>query len=168
MNMETDPRELAYGEKKTMLQTIYLNEEDTNDDVARAIVMNLQEPNQELVYKIVNALGKEMSIYFYNKTKCIEENGGLLTFDRTRRRSPGGVFMYLINRDESLPQETVKEIFFDVSQKSKKKKVIEIKERRRRHNEILKERLIKEGLLSTLNNNNTIYPGSYQQEPPTF
>merc|ERR1719394_182984 len=41
----------------------------------------------------------------------VEETGGLMTLDGSRRRTPGGVYMFLIRNDKTIDKETVDAIF---------------------------------------------------------
>ncbi|XP_073981050.1 phosphorylated adapter RNA export protein-like isoform X2 [Rhodnius prolixus] len=111
--------------------------------VAEQIRVNLQEPNGDLI-------GVRKALLVYQKTRMIEESGGMLVHDGSRRRTPGGVFFHLITTDKNIPKTVIKEIFYDIAQENKKKKNEEARERRKKTNNELKEFLIREGLLSTL------------------
>lgn len=68
----------------------------------------------KLVYfvgRIVDIIGKEKAIDFFQKTKKIEEGGGMLIMNGSRRRTAGGVYLWLVKNDEHIPREKIREIF---------------------------------------------------------
>ncbi|CAH1401689.1 unnamed protein product [Nezara viridula] len=132
------------------IKPINVEEENSVENIVNQISENLREPNKELISEIISALGIVRTMQYYNKTRIIEQQGGLCCKDGSRRRKPGGVFFHLIYHDTSV-SESIKQIFSNEARKKYKMKKIEIKERRRKHNEELKERLIKEGLLMISN-----------------
>ena len=62
------------------------------------IATTLNEPNIALIEKIVNVLGIRRVTYYLQQTLRIEAEGGMLTRDRSRRRSLGGVFFRTIKQ----------------------------------------------------------------------
>lgn len=60
---------------------------------------------QEAIVKAVQLAGKEMCITLFNETKRIEEEGGMLICNKTRRRTPGGVFLTLFRQNRSISDE---------------------------------------------------------------
>lgn len=128
-----------------------INEDNNSvENIVDQISENLREPNKELIGEIITALGVVRTMQYYNKTRMIEQQGGLYCKDGSRRRKPGGVFFHLIFHDTSV-SETIKQIFNNEARKKYKLKKIEIRERRIKHNQELKQRLIKEGLLMISN-----------------
>jgi len=87
---------------------------------AQEIANQLQEPNTELIKKIVSVLGIERVSEYLQKTLTIEAEGGMMTIDGERRRSPGGVFFYVVKSE--LSKDERKQIFpkFPVTQPKKK------------------------------------------------
>lgn len=71
----------------------------------------------------MDIIGKEKAIHFFQKTRKIEEDGGMLIMNGSRRRTTGGVYFWLVKNDKHIPQEKIREIF-DYDQK-------EISEQRR-------------------------------------
>lgn len=89
--------------------------------------------------RIVDIIGKEKSIEFYKKTKEIEEDGGLLIMNGSRRRTPGGVYFYLVKNDEHIPQEQIREIFsLDKKEANHTKKKINSARLREKSNQLMK------------------------------
>jgi phosphorylated adapter RNA export protein len=56
------------------------------------LVQALQEPNTDLLTKVLRILGQDRCAAILADTLQREANGGMLTKDGTRRRTPGGVF----------------------------------------------------------------------------
>ncbi len=72
----------------------------TIDTLAEA----LQEPNRPLLTQVLRLLGTDRTTAILAETLTCEANGGMLTKDGTRRRTPGGVFFQLV-RQQASPQE---------------------------------------------------------------
>src|SRR5215472_3310665 len=71
----------------------------TADEVEQTIAERLGETEAEplqLLHKVVKKLGPEQALAFLKETQEIEAQGGLLLPDGSRRRTPGGVFFYLV------------------------------------------------------------------------
>ena len=69
------------------------------DETAANIAQQLGETDpipQEQIRRIVERLGAEAALTFLRETLEIEAQGGMLLPDRSRRRTPGGVFFYLV------------------------------------------------------------------------
>ena len=64
----------------------------------------LQESNLLLLKQILKLLGPDRTHTILTETLHCEANGGMLTKDGTRRRTPGGVFFQLV-RQQASPQE---------------------------------------------------------------
>src|SRR5713226_5776566 len=64
----------------------------------------LQEPNRPLLTQVLRVLGTDRTTAILTETLQCEANGGMLTTDGTRRRTPGGVFFQLV-RQQARPQE---------------------------------------------------------------
>ncbi len=71
----------------------------TADEVEQTIAEHLGETEPEplkLLRKVVKKLGPEQALAFLKETQEIEAQGGLLLPDGSHRRTPGGVFFYLV------------------------------------------------------------------------
>jgi len=64
----------------------------------------LQEPNRPLLTQVLQILGPDRTTAVLTDTLHCEANGGLLTTDGTRRRTPGGTFFQLV-RQQARPHE---------------------------------------------------------------
>jgi hypothetical protein len=56
----------------------------------------LQEPNRPLLTQVLRVLGQDRCAAILADTLTCEANGGMLTKDGTRRRTPGGVFFQIV------------------------------------------------------------------------
>jgi hypothetical protein len=63
---------------------------------------------RSLIIRIVKELGQERTLALLDETMQIEANGGMLLPDGSRRRTPGGVFFFLVK--ERLTQAGEKQI----------------------------------------------------------
>jgi PHAX RNA-binding domain len=61
-----------------------------------ALAQTLQEPNRPLLALILRRLGPARTLDFLTQTLHCEAQGGLLTTNGARRRTPGGTFLYLV------------------------------------------------------------------------
>jgi hypothetical protein len=75
-------------------------EELTVDKLAEV----LQETNRPLLMQVLRTLGTDRTIALLTQTLHCEANGGMLTRDGTRRRTPGGTFFQVVRKQAS-PQE---------------------------------------------------------------
>jgi hypothetical protein len=78
----------------------------TTDEVEQTIAEQLGESEPEplqLLRKVVKKLGPEQALAFLKETQEVEAQGGLLLPDGSRRRTPGGVFFYLVRTKAPKP-----------------------------------------------------------------
>ena len=64
----------------------------------------LREPKRMLLMNVLRTLGVDRTTAILADTLTCEANGGMLTKDGTRRRTPGGVFFQLV-RERATTQE---------------------------------------------------------------
>ncbi|XP_077269629.1 phosphorylated adaptor for RNA export isoform X1 [Temnothorax americanus] len=95
----------------------------TDADVATDITTKLGERKEVLIRRVVDIIGKQKAIDFFQKTKKIEEHGGMLIMNGSRRRTAGGVYFWLVKNDKHIPQEKIREIFYyDQKESSEQRK----------------------------------------------
>ncbi|PIK57172.1 putative phosphorylated adapter RNA export protein [Apostichopus japonicus] len=97
-------------------------------DLAGKIAYSLQEPKREMVKTVVDELGVEKVMSVWEETWDLEQHGGMMVNNGSRRRTPGGVFFQLLKTDPDIPKEK-KDIIFAMSNFQSKQ---EGKSRRRR------------------------------------
>lgn len=71
-------------------------EDDRVAKVVAELARRLQEPKVELLERCVTVLGIPQCLKLLGMVEDIEANGGLMTLDKSRRRTPGGVFFYIL------------------------------------------------------------------------
>jgi hypothetical protein len=69
---------------------------NTSRTLVSTIANTLQEPNVDLVRRVVRVLGETRAQAVLEETLTIEAAGGLLIADQSRRRTPGGVFFHVV------------------------------------------------------------------------
>lgn len=77
-----------------------------------AALNETEERSQALIARSVAALGIEAAQALRAETERIEAAGGLLTVDGSRRRTPGGVYMFLLKQQltEAGKKDVLKQI----------------------------------------------------------
>jgi hypothetical protein len=74
---------------------------DQTKDVVTTIATQLGETEPQpigTIHRIVKRLGTETALAFLAETQQLEAQGGLMLPDGSRRRTPGGVFFYLVKQ----------------------------------------------------------------------
>jgi len=89
------------------------------DELAARVASYLQEPNVGLVLSTLTHLGIPETLKFVRMTAEKEEEGGVLTVNLKRQRSPGGTFFFLMK--EGVDEEMRKKVFMDVKGKEYKR-----------------------------------------------
>ncbi|XP_053677302.1 phosphorylated adapter RNA export protein [Anopheles nili] len=88
-----------------------LEEDCTDEKFAIELAEKLCEAHTELLTRVVVTLGREIPLKLFKETQKIEADGGMLVMKGWRRRTPGGVFLFLLKHCEHVDQETKKNIF---------------------------------------------------------
>ncbi|XP_035226755.1 phosphorylated adapter RNA export protein-like [Stegodyphus dumicola] len=83
----------------------------TETSAAWKIVNVLNEKKKYLIFRVVKILGIEKAMKLLKMTEEIEDNGGMMIKNNTRRRTPGGVYFQLIKNDKSIDKEVLNKIF---------------------------------------------------------
>ncbi|KAG8230478.1 hypothetical protein J437_LFUL013519 [Ladona fulva] len=108
----------AYKPGPKILEPLATTVNDNDEEVAKDIAAKLNEEKEDLItvlstVKVVRILGKERSIGLFDRTKKIEEDGGMTTLQGSRRRTPGGIFLFLLKQDHNISQKEKQIIFAD-------------------------------------------------------
>ncbi|EFN79885.1 phosphorylated adapter RNA export protein [Harpegnathos saltator] len=97
--------------------------ESTDADVATDITTKLCEKKDLLIRRVVDIIGKKKAIDFFQETRTIEENGGMMIMNGSRRRTTGGIYFWLVKNNKHIPQEKIREIFdYDQKESNEQKK----------------------------------------------
>lgn len=98
-------------------------------DIAKDIANKLYEEKEDLILKILETVGKEKCFELFNKTQEIEADGGMLILNQSRRRTPGGVFLYMTRMDEFITKEQRDAIFGEADKKNKDQRKLQRKKK---------------------------------------
>ncbi|XP_034107125.1 phosphorylated adapter RNA export protein [Drosophila albomicans] len=144
-------------------------------DVAREMARKLYEEKDELLVRVVEILGLEVPLELYKETQRIEADGGMMIKNGRRRRTPGGVFLFLLKHHDSITPAQQKSIFTEDRQNdTKSRKQIETLIRDRKVEELKKCLSDKSTELPSLlirkehdSLNQNYQPGSLSNPPPS-
>lgn len=89
----------------------------------------------------MNILGRDLPIKLFKETQKIESDGGMLIVNGMRRRTPGGVFLFLLKNCDDISKKQKKEIFLEESRKTIKARKLSQNLRRDQKVEELKKSL---------------------------
>ncbi|CAG9858981.1 unnamed protein product [Phyllotreta striolata] len=106
-----EPREIA---------DLTVDKNGEAEDIANEIANKLCEEKVDLVMRVIKVLGKEKAIEIFQETKELEAEGGMLIMNRTRRRTPGGVYFHLVRHDYHITYDQRNEIFGEERRQIKK------------------------------------------------
>ncbi|XP_012061264.1 PREDICTED: phosphorylated adapter RNA export protein [Atta cephalotes] len=113
--------------------------DSTDADVATDITNKLSERKELLIRRVVDIIGKQKAIDFFQKTKKIEEDGGMLIMNGSRRRTAGGIYFWLVKNDKHIPQEKIREIFYyDQKETSEQRRKTGDSGRQKREQELMR------------------------------
>lgn len=94
----------------------------SNEEIAQDIAMKLCEEKDDLLLHAINTIGSEIPMKLFVETQKIELDGGMMTMDGFRRRTPGGVFLFLLKHCTEITKDQKKIIFYDDKKRFEKKK----------------------------------------------
>lgn len=120
-----------------------------------------------LTVRIVNIVGCDLAIRLFKETQKIESDGGMLIVNGMRRRTPGGVYLFLLKNCDDITKKQKKDIFLDDSRKCIKSRKSAQAERRDQEVEELKKSLQIEKELPQLSNRGELLVGALSNPPPS-
>lgn len=110
-----------------------VTKDNTNEELAQDMATKLCEEKDDLLLQAINIVGKEIPMKIFEDTKKIELDGGMMTINGQRRRTPGGVFLFLLKNCPDISEVDKKKIFIqDRKQElSKRRKELDVKLQRK-------------------------------------
>uniref|UniRef100_A0A8D8WEU4 Phosphorylated adapter RNA export protein n=1 Tax=Cacopsylla melanoneura TaxID=428564 RepID=A0A8D8WEU4_9HEMI len=127
------------------------NEDSSEQDLADDIANKLLEIESDLVLRTVQLAGKKEAIHFFEKTQEIEKTGGMWLERQNRRRTPGGIYFFLVKNDRHLPQGVIKTIFDDPRKRILEKQKKNMKKKKKKMERAQKNKELKKKLQDELN-----------------
>jgi len=124
------------GQPKQLLD---ISEEDllekSDDDFALLLAERLGEEKPKLIETLVAEFGKTVAHKLYKLTQKCEQEGGMEINNGARRRTSGGVFLWLFKTDPSIgiDLQLVKKFLAD-TRKEDERKILEAKKRKKEKN----------------------------------
>ncbi|KAJ8717383.1 hypothetical protein PYW08_005782 [Mythimna loreyi] len=152
--------------KPRNLRDLIVSAEDTVQNVADDIADGLSEDKKELLGQIVQGVGANKAIEIYKETQRVEAEGGMLVMNGTRRRTPGGVYFFLLKRDSDVSQEMVNQIFTEDRKETQRKVKRARAKSRQTVMEQLKQSLTDSELPSLLSRGEATVQSEHGSNPP--
>ncbi|XP_043240704.1 phosphorylated adapter RNA export protein-like [Amphibalanus amphitrite] len=119
--------------ESVVLEPLAVTEDSPTEQVAADIALKLREEKPEIIANVVKIIGTKKSIELFEETKSVEEGGGMLVNNWSRRRTPGGVFIQLLKTDPEVTEEQVRDVFReDRRQRDRERKVAKRRRQRAR------------------------------------
>ncbi|PVD37812.1 hypothetical protein C0Q70_00414 [Pomacea canaliculata] len=116
----------------------------TVDEVTYAIAKALKEKKIHLIRKVVEVIGQTKALHLLEETEEKEADGGMLTMNGSRRRTPGGVYLQLLKQQPDVTKEQIDKIFEEENRwflENKKRK--KIRARQRKHQQKIQNTVLK-------------------------
>uniref|UniRef100_A0A914VXT2 Phosphorylated adapter RNA export protein n=1 Tax=Plectus sambesii TaxID=2011161 RepID=A0A914VXT2_9BILA len=104
---KNDPRTSTVSTNYSLeaLQAVDFPEGMTPAELGAKMAQALGEVKPDVIILAVETVGEEKALSLFNDTREAEAVGGILVNDKSRRRTPGGVFLYLLRGDDSISKE---------------------------------------------------------------
>ncbi|XP_065072163.1 uncharacterized protein LOC135696632 [Rhopilema esculentum] len=127
-------RDSRYSQK-TLFKELHASSDLDTGILGREIAHRLGEAKVGLIINVVRVLGFKSAMKILEETRRIERRGGMLTTDRSRRRTPGGVYIYCLKEKGYASKEEVELIF-----KEEKERLKEIAKRKKKDQNLRKRK----------------------------
>jgi hypothetical protein len=114
--MEEGASSMDEQEREAQQHALHARRVEVTNLIADQLGETQKEP-RALLYRVVKKIGPETALAFLQKTHEVEEAGGLLRYDGSRR-TPGGTFFHLVTTDEGLRERV--ERLFPISKKKER------------------------------------------------
>ncbi|XP_031553052.1 phosphorylated adapter RNA export protein-like [Actinia tenebrosa] len=115
-----------------LFSPLMATEHDEPEVLAGQMADRLEEEKEDLILRVLQTIGNKKAIEIFQETKKIQVEGGMSTVYGNRRRTSGGIFIYLLKSKGYATKEQLKEIFAVEREKAKQL----IKEQKKRDKEL--------------------------------
>ena len=107
--------------------------EGTDEEFGEELAERLKEDKEEMMVELVRAVGRRVAWQYFQQTQKVEREGGMVINNGARRRTPGGVMLHLLRTKPEEPEVKEKlRKFFNDSQKSDRRKILNAKKRKQK------------------------------------
>ncbi|XP_045777165.1 phosphorylated adapter RNA export protein [Maniola jurtina] len=149
-----------------VLPDLVVTPDQPTELVAHDIAEKLSEEKKELLARIVQVTGSSKAIEIFKETQRIEADGGMLVMNGTRRRTPGGIFFFLLKRDDEVSQVMINDIFNEDRRENARKIKKTRTKNRQKVMEQLKQSLTDSELPSLLSRSEATVQSEHGSNPP--
>ncbi|KAG8179744.1 hypothetical protein JTE90_025077 [Oedothorax gibbosus] len=118
---------------KRFNQRKYVKLDGAGTEAARKIVKILGEQKPYLIFRVVKEVGIEKAMELLRKTEEVEEKGGMMIKNNSRRRTPGGVYFQLLKSDPAVSKSVVDKVFEGEMNSFEAKRLNEERKKRKKH-----------------------------------
>ncbi|XP_050352448.1 phosphorylated adapter RNA export protein [Nymphalis io] len=160
--------ELPLDEKKKprILPDLLITTDRSTEQIANEIAEKLLEEKKDLLVRIVQVIGVSKAIEIYKETQRIEADGGMLVMNGTRRRTPGGIYFFLLKRDDDISHSMINKIFHEEQRENARKIKKTRAKSRQKVMEQLKQSLTDSELPSLLSRGEATVQSEHGSNPP--
>ncbi|CAF4914411.1 unnamed protein product [Pieris macdunnoughi] len=148
------------------LPDLVVTSEDSIANLAVDIAEKLAEEKKDLVVRIVEVLGASKAIEIYEETQKVEAEGGMLVMNGTRRRTPGGVYFFLLKKHDDVSHAMINQIFNEDRKETTRKIKKTRAKSRQKVMEQLKQSLTDSELPSLLSRGEATIQTEHGSNPP--
>ncbi|KAI1301387.1 Phosphorylated adapter RNA export protein [Halotydeus destructor] len=103
---------------------------NSDEQAASKIAGKLMEHKTDLIRKAISIVGAEKCFEICGNALDVEDTGGMMTTNGSRRRTPGGVFFQLLKNDKNISDEQKNKVF-EVMETTKISKKYKKRERKK-------------------------------------
>ncbi|CAK1584757.1 unnamed protein product [Parnassius mnemosyne] len=153
-------------QKPRYLPDLMVTSEDPFENIAEEIAEKLSEEKKELVGRIIQVVGANKAIEIYKETQKVEADGGMLVMNGTRRRTPGGIYFFLLKHDSEISQAMINQIFNEDRKETARKIKKSRSKSRQKVMEQLKQSLTDSELPSLLSRGEATVQTEHGSNPP--
>ncbi|XP_053615023.1 phosphorylated adapter RNA export protein [Plodia interpunctella] len=159
-------RHLEEKQKPRYLPDLSVSADDAAESIANDIAEKLEEEKKDLLGRIVQVIGAHKAMEIYKETQRLEADGGMLIVNGSRRRTPGGVYFFLLKRDVDVSQEAVSQIFNEDRRETTRRVKKARAKSRQKVMEQLKQSLTDSELPSLLSRGEATVQSEHGSNPP--
>lgn len=109
-------------DRKRLFRHLEIDKKTDPMIVGREIAYRLQEKKMRLIGHVARVIGFTLTMEVFSETKKICKSGGLKVENEERKRTPGGIFLYILKNRGYASATQMKDIFQHENERSKEAK----------------------------------------------